>query len=98
MILKIRPLTAKNHAQKILRKLGVLNRTQAVATSIALRVLPAKKSPGVLPGVVDACLGRKEGKTPTRSNNSGSSPDPLSRKPDFVVATRRSEVVARLQS
>ena len=39
MILKISPLTAKNHVQKILRKLGVLNRTQAVGKAIALRIL-----------------------------------------------------------
>jgi DNA-binding CsgD family transcriptional regulator len=39
MILKISPLTAKNHVQKILRKLGVLNRTQAVGKALALRIL-----------------------------------------------------------
>src|SRR5205807_5665353 len=51
MILKISPLTAKNHVQKILRKLGVLNRTQAVGKALALRILntlsrqrPAKTS------------------------------------------------------
>src|SRR6267143_4566691 len=39
MILKISPLPAKNHVQKILRKLGVLNRTQAVGKALALRIL-----------------------------------------------------------
>ena len=39
MILKTSPLTAKNHVQKILRKLGVLNRTQAVGKALALRIL-----------------------------------------------------------
>jgi DNA-binding CsgD family transcriptional regulator len=39
MILKISPLTVKNHVQKILRKLDVLNRTQAVGKALALRVL-----------------------------------------------------------
>jgi len=39
MILKISPLTAKNHVQKILRKLDVLNRTQAVGKALALRIL-----------------------------------------------------------
>jgi transcriptional regulator EpsA len=41
MILKISPLTAKNHVQKILRKLDVLNRTQAVGKALALRILHA---------------------------------------------------------
>lgn len=39
MILTISPLTAKNHVQKILRKLNVLNRTQAVGKAISLRIL-----------------------------------------------------------
>jgi len=39
MILRISPLTVKNHVQKILRKLDVLNRTQAVGKALALRVL-----------------------------------------------------------
>jgi DNA-binding CsgD family transcriptional regulator len=39
MILRISPLTVKNHVQKILRKLDVLNRTQAVGKAMALRVL-----------------------------------------------------------
>src|SRR6267143_1804737 len=39
MILQICPLTAKNHVQKILRTLGVLNRTQAVGKALALRIL-----------------------------------------------------------
>jgi transcriptional regulator EpsA len=38
-ILKISPLTVKNHVQKILRKLDVLNRTQAVGKALALRIL-----------------------------------------------------------
>jgi transcriptional regulator EpsA len=41
MILTISPLTAKNHVQKILRKLNVLNRTQAVGKALALRILNA---------------------------------------------------------
>ena len=39
MILTISPLTVKNHVQKILRKLDVLNRTQAVGKALALRIL-----------------------------------------------------------
>jgi len=39
MILKISPLTVKNHVQKVLRKLNVLNRTQAVGKALALRIL-----------------------------------------------------------
>lgn len=39
MIVKISPLTVKNHVQKILRKLDVLNRTQAVGKALALRIL-----------------------------------------------------------
>ncbi|HEY2337690.1 MAG TPA: XrtB/PEP-CTERM-associated transcriptional regulator EpsA [Burkholderiales bacterium] len=38
-ILKISPLTVKNHVQKILRKLNVVNRTQAIGKSIELRLL-----------------------------------------------------------
>jgi transcriptional regulator EpsA len=41
MILTISPLTVKNHVQKILRKLDVLNRTQAVGKALALRILTA---------------------------------------------------------
>jgi transcriptional regulator EpsA len=41
MILTISPLTAKNHVQKILRKLNVMNRTQAVGKALALRILNA---------------------------------------------------------
>ena len=33
-ILKISPLTVKNHVQKILRKLNVVNRTQAIGKSL----------------------------------------------------------------
>lgn len=39
VILTISPLTVKNHVQKILRKLNVQNRTQAVGKAIELRVL-----------------------------------------------------------
>ena len=39
LILAISPLTAKNHVQKILRKLNVMNRTQAVGKALALRIL-----------------------------------------------------------
>jgi len=39
MILGISPLTVKNHVQKILRKLNVLNRTQAVGKALATRIL-----------------------------------------------------------
>ena len=35
-IIAISPLTVKNHVQKILRKLGAHNRTQAVAKGISL--------------------------------------------------------------
>ena len=38
-ILKISPLTVKNHVQKILRKLNVVNRTQAIGKSLELRIL-----------------------------------------------------------
>jgi transcriptional regulator EpsA len=38
-ILKISPLTVKNHVQKILRKLNVVNRTQAIGKSLELRLL-----------------------------------------------------------
>jgi transcriptional regulator EpsA len=38
-ILEISPLTVKNHVQKILRKLDVQNRTQAVGKAMALRIL-----------------------------------------------------------
>ena len=41
LILTISPLTAKNHVQKILRKLNVLNRTQAVGKALSLRILNA---------------------------------------------------------
>jgi transcriptional regulator EpsA len=39
MILQISPLTVKNHVQKILRKLSVLNRAQAVGKALTLRIL-----------------------------------------------------------
>ncbi len=39
MILEISPLTVKNHVQKTLRKLNVLNRTQAVGKALALRLV-----------------------------------------------------------
>jgi transcriptional regulator EpsA len=38
-ILKISPLTVKNHVQKILRKLNVVNRAQAVGKALELRIL-----------------------------------------------------------
>jgi transcriptional regulator EpsA len=39
IILDISPLTVKNHVQKTLRKLNVLNRTQAVGKALALRIV-----------------------------------------------------------
>lgn len=39
VILGLSPLTVKNHVQKILRKLDVQNRTQAVGKALALRIL-----------------------------------------------------------
>ena len=39
VILSISPLTVKNHVQKILRKLNVLNRTQAIGRALELRIL-----------------------------------------------------------
>lgn len=39
MILGISPLTVKNHVQKILRKLNVMNRTQAVGKALSSRIL-----------------------------------------------------------
>lgn len=38
-ILQISPLTVKNHVQKILRKLDVVNRAQAVGKALELRIL-----------------------------------------------------------
>ena len=38
-ILNISPLTVKNHVQKLLRKLDVLNRTQAIGKALELRIL-----------------------------------------------------------
>ena len=38
-ILKISPLTVKNNVQKILRKLNVVNRTQAIGKALELRIL-----------------------------------------------------------
>jgi transcriptional regulator EpsA len=38
-ILRISPLTVKNHVQKILRKLNVVNRAQAVGKALDLRIL-----------------------------------------------------------
>jgi transcriptional regulator EpsA len=40
-ILDISPLTVKNHVQKILRKLNVVNRAQAVGKALDLRILRA---------------------------------------------------------
>jgi len=39
MILEISPLTVKNHVQKMLRRLNVMNRTQAVGKGLALRIV-----------------------------------------------------------
>lgn len=39
MILSISPLTVKNHVQKILRRLKVINRAQAVGKALSLRIL-----------------------------------------------------------
>ena len=39
MILGISSLTVKNHVQKILRRLNVQNRTQAVGRALSLRIL-----------------------------------------------------------
>jgi transcriptional regulator EpsA len=41
MILEISPLTVKNHVQKILRRLNVMNRAQAVGKALSLRLLDA---------------------------------------------------------
>ena len=41
-ILAISPLTVKNHVQKILRKLNVQNRAQAVARAISLRLIDSE--------------------------------------------------------
>jgi DNA-binding CsgD family transcriptional regulator len=38
-ILSISPLTVKNHMQKILRKLNVVNRTQAVGKALESRII-----------------------------------------------------------
>jgi DNA-binding CsgD family transcriptional regulator len=38
-ILNISPLTVKNHVQKLLRRLNVVNRAQAVAKALELRAL-----------------------------------------------------------
>jgi len=43
-ILDISPLTVKNHVQKILRKLKVTNRAQAVAKGIASRLIPDREA------------------------------------------------------
>lgn len=43
-ILDISPLTVKNHLQKILRKLKVTNRAQAVARGIAARLIPDREA------------------------------------------------------
>lgn len=39
MILGLSPLTVKNHVQKILRRLDVLNRAQAVGKALSLRII-----------------------------------------------------------
>ena len=43
-ILEISPLTVKNHVQKILRKLNVSNRAQAVAKGIAARLIADREN------------------------------------------------------
>lgn len=43
--LSISPLTVKNHVQKILRKLAVANRAQAVVKATMLRVIPPLSRP-----------------------------------------------------
>jgi transcriptional regulator EpsA len=43
--LRISPLTVKNHVQKILRKLGVQNRAQAVARAIDCRLIESSPGP-----------------------------------------------------
>jgi hypothetical protein len=48
MILKISSLTVKNHVQKILRNLDVLDPTQAVGKALALRILNARSGGGTL--------------------------------------------------
>jgi hypothetical protein len=45
-ILDISPLTVKNHMQKILRKLNVQNRAQAVARAIARRLIDSEYTRG----------------------------------------------------
>lgn len=42
MVLSISPLTVKNHIQRILRKLGATNRTQAVSKAVGMRLLGAQ--------------------------------------------------------
>jgi transcriptional regulator EpsA len=42
--LEISPLTVKNHVQKILRKLGAANRTEAVARAISESLIPSNRS------------------------------------------------------
>ncbi len=44
--LGISPLTVKNHVQKVLRKLGVANRGQAVMKATVMRVIPPLPSSG----------------------------------------------------
>jgi DNA-binding CsgD family transcriptional regulator len=43
-ILAISPLTVKNHVQKILKKLKVQNRAQAVARGISLQLIKSSVS------------------------------------------------------
>lgn len=43
-ILDLSPLTVKNHMQKILRKLKVTNRAQAVAKAIAMRIIQDRET------------------------------------------------------
>jgi DNA-binding NarL/FixJ family response regulator len=46
MVLSISPLTVKNHIQRILKKLGASNRTQAVSKAMSLRLLGGVASGG----------------------------------------------------
>ena len=57
-ILRISPLTVKNHVQKILRKLNVVNRAQAVGKALDARIISSDGFKGAVrepePGVVSA--------------------------------------------
>lgn len=62
-ILCISPLTVKNHVQKILRKLDVKNRAQAVSKATAMRLIDyagssrtQRVAPPICPGVDSLCI------------------------------------------